>query len=233
MDRADLLRYGLWAAVLNTALRNRKEYGVPTAWLTHLAGNTVTLLLPDALRALASTQDQLPSAWRPLFRTAWQRMSADPAYALYAAPLAIGFIASHPDYSIYHGKWAELNIAGFGLDSIPHSTAAYGLARFVGKTMGTLHRELPHDHPLASLAALGARHVDALAVAAVATVTVLWEAAERRAHYAEMERTGRPADEINMQWSWPDTIMDTLSNVAGLTAAIAVRRQQHPRLPPA
>ncbi len=49
MRAADLLRYGLWGAVAATAARNRKEYGVPTAWLTHLAGNTVTLLLQDLL----------------------------------------------------------------------------------------------------------------------------------------------------------------------------------------
>jgi hypothetical protein len=47
---ADLLRYSLWIAVAATAARNRKEYGVPTAWLTHLAVNTMTLFLPDFLR---------------------------------------------------------------------------------------------------------------------------------------------------------------------------------------
>lgn len=226
MHRSDLLRYGLWTAVLGTALRNREEYDVPTAWLTHLVGNTVTLFLPDILRVLGPLHDHIPSAMRPFFRTIMQRMSDDPAYAVYAAPLALGFIGSHADYSIYHGKWAERTILGFGADSIPHSTAAYGLARFASETALTLHHELPVDHPLAQLAALAAEHVDALAVLTVAAVTLVWEVAEYRAHYAEVEKTGRDPNEVNMQWSLPDTITDSIANVAGLTAAILVRRNQ-------
>lgn len=227
MHRSDLLRYGLWTAVLGTALRNRREYGVPTAWLTHLVGNSVTLFLPDALRALAPLHEQIPPAMRPFVRTITQRVSDDPAYAVYAAPLALGFIGSHADYSIYHGKWAERTILGFGADSIPHSTAAYALARLVSETVLTLHHELPADHPLAQPTALAARHVDALAAIMVAMVTLLWEVAEYRAHYAEVESTGRDPSEVNMQWSLPDSITDSIANVVGLTAAIAVRRAQH------
>jgi len=227
MHRPDLLRYGLWTAVLATALRNRKEYGVPTAWLTHLAGNSVTLFLPDALRALAPLHDQLPSAMRPFARTITQRVANDPLYAGYAAPLALGFIGSHADYSIYHGKWAERTLFGFGVDSIPHSTAAYGLARFASEMVLTLYEELPGDHPLAQPTAFAARHVDAVATLAVAAVTLVWEVAEYRAHHAEVEATGRDPSEVNMQWSLPDSITDSVANAAGLAAAIAVRRNQH------
>lgn len=231
MHRFDLLRYGLWTAVLGTALRNRQEYGVPTAWLTHLVGNSVTLFLPDALRALAPLHDQLPFAMRPFARTITQRVSNDPLYAVYAAPLALGFIGSHADYSIYHGKWAERTILGFGADSIPHSTAAFGLARLVSETVLTLHAELPADHPLAQPAAFGTRHVDALAALVVAVVTLLWEVAEYRAHHAEVEATGRDPSEVNMQWSLPDSITDSIANAAGLAAAIAVRHNQHKQAP--
>ncbi len=227
MLASTVFRYGLWTAVLGTALRNRKEYGVPTAWLTHLAGNSVTLFLPDALRALAPLHDQLPSALHPFVRTITRRVADDPLYAVYAAPLALGFIASHPDYSIYHGRWAERTIFGFGADSIPHSTAAYGLARLTSEMVLTLHDELPREHPLAQPAALAAQHVDTLAALAVAAVTLLWEVAEYRAHYAEVEATGRDPSEVNMQWSLPDSITDSIANVAGLAVAIAVRRNQH------
>jgi len=226
MLESTLLRYGLWTAVLGTALRNRKEYGVPTAWLTHLVGNSVTLFLPDALRALAPFKDSLPPALQPLLRTLERRVAHDPLYALYAAPLALGFIGSHADYSIYHGKWAERTILGFGADSIPHSTAAYGLARLASETVLTLHDELPRHHPLAQSAALAAQHVDALAAIVVAVITLLWEVAEYRAHNAEVEATGRDPSDVNMQWSLPDSITDSIANAAGVAAAIAVRHNQ-------
>jgi hypothetical protein len=220
---ADLVRYSLWTAVVGTALRNRKEYGVPTAWLTHLVGNTVTLLLPDALRLIHRLPVVPPAELRPLVRTIDRRVREDPAYAGYVAPLALGFVASHADYSIYHGRWAEHTVLGFGLDSIPHSTAAYALARLVSETTLTLQTELPQHHRLAAPATYAARHVDALAVFAVVVVSLVWEVSEYIAHHAEVEATGRDPSEVNMQWSLPDAVTDTLSNMFGLAAAIAVR----------
>ncbi len=224
---ADLLRYGLWVAVLGTAVRNRKEYGVPTAWLTHLAGNTVTLLLPDALgmlpEGLVTDTKGLPGA---LLRTLRSRTWEDPSYAAYAAPLALGFIASHPDYSIYHGRWAELNVFGFGLDSLPHASAAYGLARLLTEAVLTLEDELPRGHVLYHPIRRLGRQVDVLAAVAVLIVTITWEWSEYLAHKAELKATGRAPDEINMQWSLPDALTDTISNALGLGAAILVGRSK-------
>lgn len=224
MHPADLARYSLWTAVLGTAVRNRKEYGVPTAWLTHLVGNTVTLLLPDALRLFQRLPLTLPTALHPFTRTLQRRVLDDPAYAGYVAPLALGFVASHADYSIYHGRWAELTLLGFGLDSIPHSAAAYTLARLVTKTACTLDAELPPQHRFAQPVAWAARHVDLLGTLAVLGVTVVWEVSEYLAHQAEVAKTGRDPSEVNMQWSVPDTITDSASNLFGLLAAIAVHR---------
>jgi hypothetical protein len=220
---SDLLRYGLWAAVTGTALRNRKEYGVPTAWLTHLAGNTVTLFLPDLMSRIDA--DRAADDLQPLLRTIQQRV-ADPHYAGYVAPLALGFIFSHPDFSIYHGRWAERNIAGFGADSVPHAAAAYALARLASETITTLDQELPATHALAPSAAWAARNVDALAAGAVVAVTLIWEVGEYLAHHAEVQKTGRDPREVNMQWSLPDAITDSFANLAGLLAAIAVRRRK-------
>lgn len=229
MRGSDALRYGLWLAVAGTARRNRREYGVPTAWLTHLAGNTVTLFLPDALRLLRRSGFALPATLQPLLRTLQRRVCDDPAYAAYVAPLALGFVASHPDYSIYHGRWAERTVLGFGIDSLPHSSAAYALARLTGKTLHTLHKELPSDHALAEPAAVAARHADAICAAVVGGITLIWEISEYLAHQAEVDRTGRDPSEVNMQWSLPDAITDSLSNIGGLLAAIAVRRAEMSR----
>ena len=233
---ADLLRYGLWTAVLATSLRNRKEYGVPTAWLTHLAGNSVTLLLPDLLRLLPArlvrTSGGLPGA---VLRTMRRRVWDDPSYAGYVAPLALGFIASHPDYSIYHGRWAELTVCGFGLDSVPHSSAAYALARLLSESVITFEHELPAGHKLRPPIRRLAGQVDVLAAVAVLIVTITWEVSEYLAHHAELKATGRAPDEINMQWSLTDAITDTISNALGLSAAIAVgrarRREDHDGFP--
>ena len=205
MRPADLLRYGLWSAVAVTAARNRKEYGVPTAWLTHLAGNTVTLLLPDAMRLLRGQLDSIfsnPSA-QALIRTLDRRISQDPNYTAYVAPLALGFIASHADFSIYHGRWAERTILGFGPDSIPHASAAYALARLVSETVLTLAQELPDDAAVARPVAWAAQHVDALAISSVTIISIAWEVSEYLAHVAEIRTTGRAPDEVNMQWSLP------------------------------
>lgn len=228
MRSADLLRYGLWTAVVGTALRNRKEYGVPTAWLTHLVGNTVTLFLPEAVRLLKrSAHPTFDSATAPLLRTLERRVSADPHYAVYVAPLALGFIASYPDYSIYHGPWAERTFLGFGVDSIPHTSAAYALTRLVSEMLLTLQQELPADHVLAQSSTWAARNVDALGAAAVLGVTLIWEISEYMAQQAELAASDRDASEINMQWSLLDTITDSLSNLAGLLVAVAVRRAKY------
>lgn len=225
MRPADLLRYGLWTAVAATAARNRKEYGVPTAWLTHLVGNSVTLLLPDCLRLVPSPDSMCAnSTARALLRTLDRRARLDPSYAAYVAPLALGFILSHPDISIYHGRWAERTVLGFGADSIPHSTAAYTLARLISETLRSLEEELPPESFLARPVAWAAGHIDGVSTAMVVLVTIVWELSEYLAQAAEMAATGKDASEVNMQWSVPDAITDTISNLAGLLAAICVRR---------
>lgn len=221
MRPSDLARYSLWAAVAITARRNRREYGVATAWLTHLAGNTLTLLLPDVVRRLAP--ERVPPTLRPLLRTLQRRLD-DPRYAGYVAPLALGFILSYPDFSIYHGRWAERTLMGFGADSLPHAAAAYALARLLSETLVTLDEELPATHRLKPPARWAAHHVDGLATAAVVLVTLIWEFGEYLAHEAEVQTTGRDPREVNMQWSLPDALTDAIANLIGLLLALAVRR---------
>ena len=227
MRPTNLLRYGLWAAVAATAARNRKEYGFPTAWLTHLAGNTFTLLLPDLLRLVPVPSRPAPasdSSAQAFLRALDRRVREDQNYAAYVAPLALGFILSHPEYSIYHGRWAERTIYGFGADSVPHAWAAYALARVVSEGLVTLDEELPPQSPLVRPTAWAVEHVDALSALTVVVVTFVWELVEYLAHEAELASSGRDASEINMQWSVMDATTDTIANCLGLAAAIAVRR---------
>jgi hypothetical protein len=174
---------------------------------------------------LQKLQLDAPTEIGPILRTIDRRVRQDPHYASYVAPLAIGFIASHPDYSIYHGQWAERTLFGFGVDTIPHATAAYGLARFVSETALTLHAETPASNRISPLAHWAAQHVDGLAITTVFIVTCLWELSEYLAHHAEIEATGRDASEVNMQWSVIDAITDSISNLVGLAAAIQVRHK--------
>lgn len=225
MYPSNLLRYTLWAAVATTAKRNRREYGVPSAWLTHLVGNSITLFLPDVLRLLqpkARLRSDDPT-FQAILRTLDLRICQDPKYAYYVAPLALGFIASHPDYSIYHGALGEYQILGFGLDSLPHAATAYTLTRLISETLETLDAELPSSARLAQTAHWAAQHVDILTTLAIAIVTLAWEFGEYRAHIDELKQTGRPESEINMQWSLKDSTTDALSNSFGLALAIAVR----------
>src|ERR687885_1588705 len=190
MRPADLLRYGLWIAVAATAARNRKEYGVPTAWLTHLAVNTMTLFLPDFLRLMrvpSRTTAYPDSTLHALLRTLDRRTRLDPNYAVYTAPLAAGFILSHPDFSIYHGRWAERQFLGFGADSVPHAAAAYTLARLVSESLLSLNEELPSGAPLTATVNLAVEHVDLMAFLAVALVTLIWELSEYFAHMSELK----------------------------------------------
>lgn len=227
MRSSDAVRYALWSAVAVTAARNRKEYGVPTAWLTHLAANSLTLFLPELLQLTHQRLEQRAThpVVRAAVRTLDRRVRQDPNYAGYVAPLAIGFIASHADYSIYHGRWAERTVMGFGADTIPHASAAYGLARLVSETLVTFADELPPNTVLASSIGWGAEHVNLVACTTVGIVTLLWELSEYKAHIAELNATGRDASEINMQWSLPDAITDSVANLGGLLAAIAMRQR--------
>ena len=53
-SQRDGLRYLLWGLMAYTAFANRQHYRMVTTWLPHLLTNTLSLLLPDAVRVLFS-----------------------------------------------------------------------------------------------------------------------------------------------------------------------------------
>src|SRR5687768_8271393 len=134
MQLASLLRYGLWCGVLATAEGNRREYHMTTTWLPHLATNTISLLLPDIYRLVAcakpagahrrSMAGQLGQVTGGTLAT---MLCDNPAYVLYVAPLALGYMLSSPWLNIYKGDLAERRLAGFGLDALPHALTAFAL----------------------------------------------------------------------------------------------------------
>src|SRR3954451_14773734 len=103
MRLASLLRYGIWCGVLATAEGNRREYHMTTTWLPHLATNSISLLLPDIYRLVARAKpdpthsQSLPGELGQVIGGTLKTMLCDnPAYVLYVAPLALGYLLSSP-----------------------------------------------------------------------------------------------------------------------------------------
>jgi hypothetical protein len=219
----DLARYLLWAGVLASADANRRHFSLPSTWVFHTIGNTATLLLPDLLRALGRRPAPLAAALREL-------VADNPRYVAYVAPLALGYIVSHPRFNIYRGAWGNLRLAGFGLDSIPHATTAWGLTALVMDTLDVLGRCPPPAIPPEPARWARARPA-LIAGLALALATLAYETAEWLIHTSELRATGGDASRINMEWSVADTRSDVLANLIGWLIAVATRRLDAPAPP--
>jgi len=215
----DLLRYGLWAVLAYTADANRRYYHMTTTWLPHLLTNTLSLLLPDALRRLFSRRKPRNAVEAVMFRMA--RDNQD--YVLYVAPLAVGYILSHPRFNIYKGEWAELRWMGFGLDSIPHTATAAALSALVQDSLKVVADVDDQGTILSRALDTAARRSPLVSLGVLGALTVIWEYGEYRIHKAELAERGS-AELINMQWSAADTRKDVMSNLLGWLLAVLVRR---------
>ncbi|HEU5104057.1 MAG TPA: hypothetical protein VFU22_33805 [Roseiflexaceae bacterium] len=231
MRRADLMRYGLWSGVLAVALGNRRAYAMTTTWLPHLAANSVTLLLPDLYRALDALGRRVqrdsatrPGDWPQLLKNTGDAMVRDnPRYVVYVAPLAAGYLLSSPWLNIYKGALAEKQLAGFGLDSLPHAATAFALTRLIGDTAATatdLSRAT--DGRVAWVEWCG-RHWGLCSALALALATLIWERGEYLVYKHELAWRGS-AERINMQWSVRDTVTDCVTNAVGWLLAIVLPR---------
>lgn len=231
MKLPDLIRYGTWGGILVTAEANRRHYRMTTTWLPHLVTNTLALLLPDLHRLLTrraeagghdtATEGSPAGLARLCNETLTALVRDNPAYVAYVLPLAAGYLLSNPHYTIYKGKAAELRLAGFGLDALPHSATAFALTALVGDAVRAA-AELSDGQHRALLQA-ARRHEAAVTALALAVATLLWEVGEYRIHHHELARKGS-AEAINMQWSPEDTLYDCLSNTLGWAAATMWRR---------
>lgn len=231
MNRFDLMRYALWGAVALTANANRRYYHMTTTWLPHLLTNSLSLLLPDALRLIMPRRPQND------IEEVIDAMARDnDDYVAYVTPLAMGYILSHPSFNIYKGDLAEIRVAGFGLDAIPHSATALALTALVCDTLETADEADSANAVLRGLFRWGRDNQTLISFAVLAGLTTFWEYGEYRIHRKELAERG-DVTQINMQWSAEDTQHDILSNLIGWTLATLVRKRKTPRahahVPPA
>ncbi len=225
----DLLRYLLWLAVAETAYENRQLYHMATTWLPHLATNTLSLLLPDLFRLITPSESKIddangnnPTDIQMVEQAVIAMVRDNPNYAGYVAPLALGYILSHPRFNIYKGKMAELRIAGLGLDALPHAATAYGLVALVADTADTAEKIVPRKNKFRPLIDWVARHPGIFTGIVLTVVTLFWETSEYRVHQHELKLRG-DITKINMQWSIEDTIRDCIANALGWLVAMVIR----------
>src|SRR4051812_8623405 len=229
MQLASLLRYGLWCGVLATAEGNRREYHMTTTWLPHLTTNTISLLLPDIYRLLARARlapehsGSMPSELRQVVGGTLTTMLCDnPAYVLYVAPLALGYLLSSPWLNIYKGDLAERRLAGFGLDALPHATTAFALTVLTVDTASVVGELSSSTAGLADLGGLIDRCQTLISAIVLVAATIVWELGEHRIYQYELARRGS-REAINMQWSVSDTAYDCAANVIGWLLATGWR----------
>jgi hypothetical protein len=219
-DRSDLLRYLLWLLVAQTAYANRQHFRMVTTWLPHLLTNSVSLLLPDIVRLLFPNRKQSDPASQNIVEDILvEEVSDNPWYALYVAPLALGYIVSHPNFNIYKGELGDKRFAGLGLDAIPHAATAFALSALTVDTFEKKDNWLKYDSPLAPLLQRGRQHPQLASLGVLMAVTVMWEYNEYRVNRYEMGLRGSK-DAINMIWDLDDAKRDSVANLLGWVIAM-------------
>ena len=222
MNLPDIMRYGLATGIVATANANRRAYHMRTTWLPHLALNGVALLLPDLLRPVLAHRSAVRGKATTMTGLAIDTVAElcdNPAYVAYVAPLAAGYLLSHPDFNIYKGAWGELSVAGFGLDALPHAATAFALVRLSVDAANAAAEHADGRNPAADVVRWCQTHSALFSAGVLALATVGWELAEYRVYRHELAQRGDPAL-INMQWSLDDTASDVLANVIGWLVAI-------------
>ncbi|MBN8636460.1 MAG: hypothetical protein J0M07_14120 [Anaerolineae bacterium] len=218
----NLLRYGLWLLVAQTAFANRQHYRLVTTWLPHLLTNSLSLLLPDALRLIFSSRHRS----RNLIEATLLTMVRDnPRYAVYVAPLALGYIVSHPRFNIYKGKMGDLRVAGVGLDAIPHTATAFAFSALAADTVDTMGSHANYAGLLAALLRRSQQSPELISLTLLALITLNWEYGEYQMQQYELARVSDPTA-INMQWTPADTARDVISNFLGWLLAMLWRRSK-------
>ena len=223
MNVPDFLRYAIWGVVAATADANRREYHMSTTWLPHLVTNTITLLLPDALRLLIPTKPKPAN----LVEDVMDEMVRDnPRYVTYVAPLAAGYILSHPKFNIFKGEMGDIRIAGLGLDAIPHAATGFALTSLIYDTLETACELEPRNKSLFAKFVRSCNQQPALvSLGVLSALTFFWEYGEYRVHYHELELREGDITKINMMWSAEDTTRDVIANILGWVIAALLHRR--------
>src|SRR5260221_11572298 len=123
----------------------------------------------------------------------------NPAYSVYVAPLALGYILSHPRFNIYKGHMAEIRLAGFGLDAVPHAATGLALTALVCDTLDTAAITVPRDNVLADPIHEVDHHLPLFTAAILVLITGWWELGEYLMFRHELGLRGGYS-KINYQW---------------------------------
>ncbi len=222
MNGPDLPTLRIWGVLAATADANRREYHMSTTWLPHLVTNSITLLLPDALRLLIPVKRKSAN----LVEGVMDEMVRDnPKYVTYVLPLAAGYILSHPRFNIFKGDMGNIRVAGLGLDAIPHGATGFALTALVQDTLETAAQLDPASRsPLARLIHIFNQRPALVSFSILGLVTFIWEYGEYRVHFRELEIQHGDISRINMMWSANDTARDVIANFLGWAAAQLTRR---------
>lgn len=201
-----------------------------TVWLPHLITNSLSLLLPDAIRLLHAMPNTSQPPASPLLedvrimeKTVDSMVRDNPDYAAYVTPLALGYILSHPRFNIYKGGLAEKRFMGLGLDALPHGATAFGLAALVADTADEAVHIVPRQNALYPLVRWAADYPTLFSGLVLALATLFWEVSEYRVHQIELAQRGGDITKINMQWSMEDTLRDCAANTLGWLTAMLFR----------
>ncbi len=226
-------RYALEVGLLITANAARIESGLLTAWVFHAIGNSFLLLLPEIYRGAAaafSLDDRSELDALTTFHGVMRDIVLDnPYYVEYVAPVVIAYILAHPKWNIYKSEWANEQLGGFGLDSIPHAMTAYTLSIMVFDTLAALKYHVPSSARWARQVKWAESHSELIASAVLALATTLYESGEYAIHQSEMKAVHNNPDKIAMEWSVEDTIQDIISNAVGGLASFARHRLKRRR----
>ncbi len=233
-----LLRYALWGGILLTANANHKHSGLRTAWVPHLIGNTFALLLPELYRAadLGLKLDERALGNQEGVLVTLNGVLRDlvldyPRYVEYVAPPALAYLLTYPPINIYKSDWANRQLFGFGLDSIPHAWTAFGLTRMVFDVLRTLHRHTPAHARLAAPVNWATAHGELISGGIVAAATAFYESGEYEIHKSELKAVHDDPTKIEMEWSLADTIQDIISNALGWLLAVLSEKPSRSRRP--
>jgi hypothetical protein len=222
-----LLRYALWGGILVTANANRKHSGLRTAWVPHLIGNTFALLLPELYRAADAAlklderaQGNQAGALATLNGALHDLVLDNPRYVEYVAPPVLAYLLTYPPINIYKSAWANRQLFGFGLDSIPHAGTAFGLTRMTFDALRALKRHTPAHTRLTAPVDWAATHANLVSAGAVAAATAFYESGEYAIHVSELQAVHDDPTKIEMEWSLADTLQDIISNAVGWLLAV-------------
>ncbi len=220
MNVERIARYALWAGIVVTANANRRYTKLASAWVYHLVGNTFSLLLPEIYAGIRGLVPDDGDGATPAVEGVITDLVESPRYLEYVAPPAIAYILAYPTHNMYKSEWANRQLFGMGLDSIPHAATAYAITHLVYDTLASLERHAPRTAAFYSQLKWAEQHADLLSAAAVAAATLFYESGEYAIHVSELKAVRNDESRIAMEWSVADTLQDVLSNAIGTALAI-------------